>query len=147
MAGIEFPPQDLTGYATNAGLLNQYQSITGNTSAGQQDMFNDVMQIGNKAKTAKAAAVTNSTGVFTMNYPAGFWKAEPSINVAPISATGGNGQLTFKVSKMQVSNAWTVTVTFAMLPATVTVVVAGSTSLWVNPGIVTFDYQAFEQTA
>jgi hypothetical protein len=144
MAEIEFPPQDLTGYTTNAGLLSQYQGVTGNTSAVQQDMFSDVMQIGNKAKTAKAAVVSNASGVFTMAYPAGFWKAEPSINVAPISATGGSGQLTFKVSKMQVSNAWTVTVTFAMLPATVTVVVAGSTSLWVNPGVVTFDYQAFE---
>jgi hypothetical protein len=143
MAGeISYPPSDVT----QAGLLANYQAITSNPNATAQDMFNDVMEPGNKAKDARSGVVTNATGVFTVTYPAGYWKAEPSINAAPVSATGGNGQLTYKIGKVLASNQWTITVTFAMLPSAVTVVVAGSTTLWVNPGVVTFDYQAFENT-
>lgn len=132
---------------TKSGLLTEYRSQTGAADAPIADMYGDMLEGGNKAKAAKAGLVTNATGVFTMTYPAGFFKAEPSINVAPISASGGNGQLTFKIGKVLASNAWTITVTFAMLPLQVNVLLAGSTTLWVNPGVVTFDYQAFEATA
>jgi hypothetical protein len=140
------PALDPTDVATKTGLLAQYQVVSGNAAATANDMYNDVMEPGNKAREAKAGQVTNANGVFTVTYPVGFWAAEPSINVAPVSATGGSGQLTFKVAKVLASNAWTITVTFAMLPAAVTVVVAGSTTLWVNPGVVTFDYQSFSST-
>jgi len=141
-----FASSDLSAYVKKSDLLDEYRLESGNPNATNDDMFDAVMERGHKAKDVRSAIVTNGSGTATIAYPAGYWKAEPSINAVPVSATGGSGQLTVKVSKVKASDAWTITVAFAMLPAEVTVLVAGKTALWVNPGVVTFDYQAFEVT-
>lgn len=137
---------DLSSFATTQGFLDEYRIQTAQPAATVADMYADVMEPGNKAKDVKAGVVTNASGYFTVTYPAGFWKKEPSLNVSPIGASAGNGAITYKPVKTKVNDSWTIGITFLMSPTAITVVVAGSTPLWTNPGVVTFDYQAYEQT-
>jgi hypothetical protein len=100
-------------------------------------------------KDSKSSLTTGTTGTWSKTYPVGFWTGEPSVSFTPISASAGNGQLTLRATKTKdaTTGAWTVSVAFWMLPLSVNVLLAGSVTLGVNPGTVTFDYQAAEPNA
>ena len=95
-------------------------------------------------KDCKSRLSTNASGLWSKTYAAGYWINEPSINVNPITASGGAGQLTWRVTKTLTAGAWKVDVQFTLLPATVNVAVLGAVTLGVNPGTTLFDYMAAE---
>lgn len=97
-------------------------------------------------KDSKSSLTTGSTGTWSKTYDPAFWTGEPSVSFTPISASAGNGQITLRATKTKnaTTGAWTVSVAFWMLPLSVNVLLAGSVTLGVNPGTVTFDYQAAE---
>jgi hypothetical protein len=98
-------------------------------------------------KDVKSRLATNTTGFWTRTYPAGFWTGEPSINVTPISASAGTGQITLRTAKTLTAGAWKVDVQFTMLPATISILVLGTVTLGTSPGTVLFDYSAAEPNA
>lgn len=101
----------------------------------------------NSLKDVKSRLSSNNTGIWTRTYPAGFWTGEPSINITPISASAGTGQITFRTTKTLTAGAWKVDVQFTMLPATVSILVLGTVTLGTSPGTVLFDYSAAEPNA
>lgn len=96
-------------------------------------------------RDAKTGLTTNNSGVWTKTYPANFWTAAPSINAQPRMASGNY------VPRVQTTGSvgagFTVTVTFAQLASSVSILVLGTVSLTIAAGTVTFDYQAFEPNA
>lgn len=95
-------------------------------------------------KDVKSRISTNATGLWTRTYPVGFWTGEPSINVTPISASAGTGQITLRATKTLSAGAWKVDVQFTMLPATISILLLGTVTLGTSPGTVLFDYSAAE---
>jgi hypothetical protein len=131
------PPMD--DIATKSGLLAEYKA-RGNPDGTASGMFDDVFSV----RDARSDLVTNNAGVWTKTYPAGTFTRTPSINVNPSVSTGGAGQLGWRTSKAKDANgAWTITVTFTMIPLSLSISL-GALTLGVNPGVVTFDYQAFD---
>jgi hypothetical protein len=136
------PPMDMSDVATKSGLLAEYQA-RGNAGGSSSDMFNDVFAL----RDARSNLTTNNSGVWTKTYTAGVFTRDPSINVNPSTSAGGAGQLGWRTTKSKDANgAWTITVTFTMIPLSLNISL-GALTLGANPGVVTFDYQAFESLA
>lgn len=150
-------PQGTTGVTGAIGP----QGIKGDTGAvgatGSQGIKGDTGDTGptgatgaagpNSLKDVKSRLSSNNTGLWTRTYAAGFWTGEPSINVTPISASAGTGQITVRTTKTLTAGAWKVDVQFTMLPATISILVLGTVTLGTSPGTVLFDYSAAEPNA
>lgn len=98
-------------------------------------------------KDVKSKLASNASGLWTKSYAANFWTGEPSINVNPISASAGGGQITWRTTKTLTAGVWKIDVQFTMLPATVSILLLGTVTLGTNPGTVLFDYSAAEPNA